>query len=173
MYHCLKLLHPTLHLLKCVLVSDIVDLHPCWLSAKVLMHYAALYRDILCRVQRRLRGHIIEGSGLLLSEGPSQGAFSSRGYHSVWSAWRIEAEPHTWRRSSICRTGWHGCASAAPPLAATCHWLLSHVEQLKMKRGRSSHSPAGLHQRPCSTRAPGCGSAPALLCPRKPPRPAL
>ena len=95
MYHCLKLLHPTLHLLKCVLVSDIVDLHPCLLSGELLMHYAALYRDILCRLQRRLRGHIIEGSGLLLSEGPSQEAFSSRGYHSMWSAWRIEAASHT------------------------------------------------------------------------------
>ena len=29
MYHCLKLLHPTLHLLKCMLVCDIVNLHPC------------------------------------------------------------------------------------------------------------------------------------------------
>ena len=128
----------------------------------------------LCRGQRRLRVYISERSRILLSEEPRQGAFSSRECHSMWHLWRIEAESHIYRQSTICRTEWRSCASAAPPLASTCHWLLSLVEQLKrIEKGGSSHSQAALHQRPYSTRAPGYGSAPALLCPRKPPRPAL
>ena len=42
----------------------------------------------------------------------------------------------------------------------------------KQTRQDSERSPVAQHLHLCSTKAPGCGSAPALLCPRRPPLPA-